>query len=382
MSSIKKRRGKYYARVQWRDRSNRMKEKLIPLKTGFKSEAVVRNHEVETVEDLIKNGEEWSFPWFEEDGKLVRLQMTLSDAIEDFYSVKRLDNLRPRTFEAYEQGLGAFMKVIGYDYPIEQISHTEIDQFKAWSRKRHAPATTNLCLQKIKSFMIYCAEKQYIERHVSVDMIKVKEKPPMYLSDQKLEQLFMSDLVDEHFRKAFAFYVSTGCRLEEPFNGFVRGNWLIIDPESSKSGIEREILLTENTLPILLEMRASVDNNTGRGGYGSKGASRRWLIKAYSRQFKKVAVAEGFGEHKFHNLSDTYATRRWAVTGDLLAVSREIGHTSVKMTEKYTKFKLRRLIDDFPSIADQIERRLSYSSLDTGLDCFAMKSLPKDSRIA
>ena len=79
--------------------------------------------------------------------------------------------------------------------------------------------------------------------------------------------------------------------------------------------------------------------------------------------------------HKFHNLRDTYATRRWAITGDILAVSKEIGHTSVKMTEKYTKFNLRRLMNDFPSIAPMIQMRLGKSTMDKGLNRIALNYL-------
>ena len=59
-----------------------------------------------------------------------------------------------------------------------------------------------------------------------------------------------------------------------------------------------------------------------------------------------------------HNLRDTYAVRRWAITGDIKMVSDEIGHSSVVMTEKYAKCNLRRLQDDFPSLADRIALRL------------------------
>ena len=40
-------------------------------------------------------------------------------------------------------------------------------------------------------------------------------------------------------------------------------------------------------------------------------------------------------------------------------VSQEIGHSSVVMTEQYAKFNLRKLKDDFPSIADKIDARLT-----------------------
>ena len=40
-------------------------------------------------------------------------------------------------------------------------------------------------------------------------------------------------------------------------------------------------------------------------------------------------------------------------------LSQEIGHSSVVMTEQYAKFNLRKLKDDFPSIADRIDRGLT-----------------------
>ncbi len=368
MASIKKRRSNYYSRDQWYDEYGSKKEKQIPLKTDKKSDAVMRNHEVEKVEDLIKQGENWEFGWMQDGGKPKLIRLSVEDAIEKFYAVKRLDNLKPRTFEAYEQGLNAFMKAVGRAYAIENVGHSEINIFKAWSKKRHSPVTTNLCLQKIKSFLIFCYDMGYIKKQIKIDMLKVNEKPPMYLTETNMLKLFSSDMIDMHYRKAFYFYAMTGCRLMEAFNGYVSGNWLIIDADASKSGVEREVQLDKTTLPILLEMRDRVEKETGKSGSGSLNHTRRWQIKKYSRKFKACAELEGFGHHKFHNLRDTYAVRRWAITGDIHLVSKELGHASVTMTEKYTNFKLRRLKDDFPSIEPQIKMRLEKTTKDIGLD--------------
>ena len=45
-------------------------------------------------------------------------------------------------------------------------------------------------------------------------------------------------------------------------------------------------------------------------------------------------------------------------------VSQEIGHTSVMMTEKYAKFNLRKLRDDFPSLKERINLRITPLSKD------------------
>jgi len=368
MASIRKRRGKYYSYVRWYDEMGDRHGKDIPLKTDKKNIAVMRNNEVEKVEDLISQGDNWEFGWMAEGGKPKLIRLSVEDAIEKFYAVKKLDNLKPRTFEAYEQGLNAFMKAVGRAYAIENVGHSEITIFKKWSKKRHSPVTTNLCLQKMKSFLIFCYDMGYIKKQVKIDMLKINTKKPMYLTETNMLKLFSSNMMDLHYRKAFYFYAMTGCRLMEPFNGYVSGNWLIIDLDASKSGVEREVHLNKITLPILLEMRDRVEKATGKSGHGHMNHTRRWQIKKYSRKFKACAELEGFGQHKFHNLRDTYAIRRWAVTGDIHLVSKELGHASVTMTEKYTNFKLRRLMDDFPSLRPRIKMRLDKTTKDVGLD--------------
>ena len=47
-------RNQYYSRVVWRKENGKQDEKLIPLRTDKKSEAVVRNTAVTKVEDTIK----------------------------------------------------------------------------------------------------------------------------------------------------------------------------------------------------------------------------------------------------------------------------------------------------------------------------------------
>ena len=44
MASLRNRRNKYYSRVRWYNELGVRKEKLIPLKTDKKSEAIVRNN--------------------------------------------------------------------------------------------------------------------------------------------------------------------------------------------------------------------------------------------------------------------------------------------------------------------------------------------------
>ena len=84
----------------------------------------------------------------------------------------------------------------------------------------------------------------------------------------------------------------------------------------------------------------------------------RHIINRYGKEFKKACRSLGIKGKTLHNLRDTYAVRRWAITGDIKMVSDEIGHSSVVMTEKYAKCNLRRLQDDFPTLRERIALRL------------------------
>ena len=367
MASIDKRRNKYYSRVSWRNDLGQQKAKLIPLKTDKKSVAVVRNNEVERVEDLIRQGENWEFGWMAEGGRPKLIRKSIEQAFEEYLSVKKIEGIRHKTIDLYQLALSSLMNRIGYTVSIELITDSHINEWKDWSRKNHAPNTTNIYLSKMRTFFKFCYKKKYIKNELDIEMVKADRKPPMYLSETKLGQLFKTDMVDEHFRKAFLFYAMTGCRLKEPFEGVINGDWLIITPDVSKSHKTREVELNQVTKSILLEMRMRYDNTIGKSGHGSWSASHDGIIDTYSKEFKKAVKGLGFGEHKFHNLRDTYAVRRWVETGDIHLVSKEIGHSSVTMTEKYADFNLRRLGVDFPSLNDIIQARIGKTTTNDSL---------------
>ena len=358
MASIDKRRDKYYSRVSWRNELGRQKQKLIPLKTSKKSEAIVRNHEIEKVEDLIRQGENWEFGWMAEGGKPKLIRLSIEEATEEYIAVKRIDNVRQKTIDLNQLALSSLMNRIGYKVPIALITYSHITEWKEWSRRHHSPNTTNIYLAKIKTFFKFAYKKKYIKTELDIEMVKADKKPPMYLSETKLGKLFRTDMVDEHFRKAFLFYAMTGCRLAEAFEGTLSGDWLIITPEVAKAHTTREVQLNKVTKSILVEMRNRYNERIGRPMHGTYKNTHKGIIDSYSKEFKKAVKELGFGEHKFHNLRDTYAVRRWIEVGDIHLVAKEIGHSSVTMTEKYADFNLRRLAVDFPSLDGIIQSRI------------------------
>ena len=187
-------------------------------------------------------------------------------------------------------------------------------------------------------------------------MVSVERKEVDYFSDDAMKRIMECSIIDDYYKRSFLFYMDTGCRLFEPFNGYIKGNILVIPPDKAKSHRKREVPLSQITLVILTEMLDKVKIRIGR---------RKFAIKNYSRVFKRAIRTVGLPDrYHFHNLRDTYAVRRWAVTGDIHLVSKEIGHKSVTTTEKYADFNLESLLLDFPSLRKWIEPRLKKPTID------------------
>ncbi|MDP6396229.1 MAG: tyrosine-type recombinase/integrase [Candidatus Marinimicrobia bacterium] len=342
MATLRERRGKWYARIQWRSSIGKMMEKSIPLRTDSKVAALVRLGSVNKVEDDIKDGIKFSFPWQNDErvNKVVRYE--LSSSINEYLAYLSCNGAKPTTVERAQYCLNNLKNVLGEKYPIETISTTQIERFKAYYKGRLTDNGININLTRIRAFVNWLADtKGILTIAPKVQLIKVPKHPPRYLTETDVSSILKLDWLDGHYKDVFRVYWETGARLRELFNGEIDGRWLVVDAEDSKSGIPREVLLQQHHIPVVIEMH--------RRCHKTKAQFNTFTLY-YSKMFKKTAIAIGREDLHFHNLRDTYAIMRYLETRDIYQVSKELGHSSVKVTEKYTHFRLRRLEEDFPSI--------------------------------
>ena len=226
MASLTKRRKQYYSRVNYYDEFSNRKFVEVPLRTTKKSDAEVRNKEVESFTATIQQDRAYkhiAFGWLSGGGRTKIVDKTIPEIFEEYISVKRIDGVRQSTIELNELAINSFMKRIGKNIAVSAVTESHINIWKEWSRKHHSPNTTNIYLAKLKTFFRFCYKKRYLKRELDIVMVKTDVKQPMYLSDEKLKMLFTADFIDVHYRKAFAFYVATGCRLKEAFEGKLTG---------------------------------------------------------------------------------------------------------------------------------------------------------------
>ena len=152
---------------------------------------------------------------------------------------------------------------------------------------------------------------------------------------------------------AIDLYISTGCRRAEPFNGEIIGNKLTVNRESSKSKSTRYVNLNPQQKEILIEMRERAEFQIAKYGYKQKSIEMR-----YSKELKKACRELGVEDIHFHHLRNSYIIIRCAITGDIMAVSKEVGHANVTQTQRYADIPAEVVMVWFPSWKKIIMERL------------------------
>ena len=348
MASLRKMRGKWYARVRVWD-GIRQKETLIPLRTKSKVSARERLTKVNSYERDIKNGIDFTFPWLNDESKTVVKHLTVAEVGEQFINARRGDGFQESTLRRNRYSLKALTKLVGESYPVERITIDTIENFKAGYQGVHSKQGININLRLIKTFLNWCEAKDYINKAPKFKPVKFPEAPPLYLTDSEFSDIMMLDELELFYKRVFIFHRDTGLRLSEPYYGRLDGKWLIIQADATKQQREHEVELSDDLIIIWHSMMVRYDTWIKKGRQSSNFALK------ISKMFHWACQEAQVKSHRFHDLRHTFAVRMYLLTNDIYRVKQLMGHSSVTTTEKYAKFNRRRLASDFPSLKSYIE---------------------------
>jgi integrase len=365
MSGLVKNRRKYFARISsYNKLSKKQKYTWIPLDTESKTMAKKRQKMVNVNEQLIKDGEITDinnfFPWLNAKGQSKITEMNIGDAINRWIDSR---NVRPKTLESYNWSVKHLLNFIPRDYPIANITPQVITDYRKYLEDslNLSPNSVKINLGTIITLFNWLVGQEFISKMPKISKGTTDVPEVKYLAERDIADLLSSNLSYankhnnggkyirdyEHFKRAFSLYLYTGARMSEAFLGEVRGRWLIIPPNESKSHKKRVIKLTIEQVNIVEEMRERVNNSK----------NRLWAIRSYSKMFKKTCRIIGLRDDiHLHSLRHTYGCmRRLHTNGNMILVRDEMGHTNLRTTERYSEIPLELLQDDFPELAKSVE---------------------------
>ncbi len=247
--------------------------------------------------------------------------------------------IKKRSWWRDTYGLKHFILLFG-DRRLSEITPKDVDDYKKIRLKDVAPSTVNRELQCARSLFNLAKrwKKFFGDNPVSVaKLIPVNNQKERILTMKEEERLL--GLSNPYLKPILITALNTGMRKNE----ILTLRWTNIDPETKVITLEHTNTKTKKTrrIPInsvlrklLLEQRLKSGGNEYifLSPTGNPYKRHDSIKGSYERLCKKA----GISGLRFHDLRHTAATRMIEAGASIVAVSKILGHSDIKMTMRYT----------------------------------------------
>lgn len=275
---------------------------------------------------------------------------TIERAVELFLSDKRSQGLDIAVMKKYERELGRFswfMVKRSRDFPRE-IRLEDLTEFRATWKAAYPSSTTRAKVQeRLRAFLRYCYESELIDRVPKLSPIRVDEAPTLPLSEVQYAKLLK--VVPDEFPTPKASRVHALIQLMRYSGLAIRDavtlerNELKWDPSAKLHRVvtSRQKTGTHVSVPIPLDVAEEVNtamglNDSPRYIFWNTGTGKpQTAVTNWQHDLRQVFRAAGQPDGHPHQLRDTFAVRLLEQGVPLEEVSKLLGHTSIKTTEKF-----------------------------------------------
>ncbi len=182
-----------------------------------------------------------------------------------------------------------------------------------------------------------------LERLPRIGMVREGPLEDKYLTDEEISRLIAAS--PPHLARLIRFLVGTGCRLSEALGL----DWVhVLDLDGpgrasirvvrTKSGRSRSIPLTRDLQEMLLEMRGGLDDPDPQSSVWTWERADGVQLPFHSvrSSWLRARQEAGLPEATLHMLRHCFAGRLVRRGVSLYAVSKLLGHSSIKLTERYS----------------------------------------------
>ncbi len=319
MASIikhKSRNGKKGYRIHWFDYTGKRASKVLYLPLG-QVKLIVNRLESEAVE--IQQG-------------LRHRPGTLKMTTDNFISTSKTDNKSPQTILRYEKVFKPFLAYFGEERALHSITSIAIEEYKAERSEidKVSLVSVNTELRHLKALFNWAVKQEYIAKTPfgGVKMLQVDDPKVRFLSEKEIMKLYKVIKKQKNQRSwdLVTFYLQTGARATEILEegGFTWDSVKEDHIEIIGKGRKRRRIPLNDTLRSILNSRRK-ERVPFPYTYSavSQSLSRRLFHRA------------GIPDANLHTLRKTAGARLIQRGVDIYRVSKFLGHSSVKVTEKH-----------------------------------------------
>jgi integrase len=265
-------------------------------------------------------------------------KVIFSGFVGDFLSYAQ-SSFAEQTFLIYRSCLGQFLKYVG-DIPLYSLTAKHLDDYKGLRLKRVRPVSVNIEVRQIKAAFQTAVRWKLLEQSPFEDVkqCRVPNRAPVFFTKDDFECL-VSIVKENWLKEMIVFAVLTGMRRGEILNL----TWNKVDLVKKLINIEsgrsfRTKFDKQRKVPIsdvvyqLLQQKATRSASEYVFLCKGKQIKEDHLAHIFKRYVRKAQLDDRL---HFHSLRNSFASWLAADGVSIYAISKLLGHSSVKTTQDY-----------------------------------------------
>lgn len=270
--------------------------------------------------------------------------------ITKFQKLLEIKRYAPNTIKTY---IGAISSFSAY-FSKRDISTVSQDDIQRYLEHKIKDKSISFSAQKGIVGAIKLFYKHVFNKNINIDYLypdRPEYKLPKVLSMEDVKKILDSIENIKH-KVIISTIYSCGLRISETLNlkiSDIDSMRMMVRIENSKGNRDREVMLSENLLPILREYY-TLYKPSKYIFEGQKGG--KYTARSAQEAFKKALVKSGLKKlASLHTLRHSYATHLIEQGTDIRIVQELLGHKNIKTTQIYThitdikKLKIKNLLD-------------------------------------
>lgn len=272
-------------------------------------------------------------------------ELRLGAAIEQFLRKCRVKNLAEQTIISYQEKLKKFVKFLGADYPVGEITEETIDEFILHLRQESLKDTSiNTYLRAARSLLYFLMEGGKMKRF-KIKLVKTDEVIKETYSEEELRRLLKKpNLRKTNFNEYRVwvlenYLLATGNRLSTVLDIKIKD----IDFDNGLITLRKTKSRKQQIIPMANSLAAVLQEYLGiRGGTDEDYLfCNNWGGKADKRTFQQCVanynVKRGVNKTSCHLFRHTFA-KMWILNGgDAFRLQKMLGHNTLEITRRYVQ---------------------------------------------
>jgi len=257
---------------------------------------------------------------------------TLKMITDKFISTSKTDNKSPQTILRYEKVFIPFLAYFGEERSLHSINTIAVEEYKAERSEidKVKPISVNTELTHLKALFNWAVRQEYIAKtpFTGVKMLNVDDPIVRFLSEDEITKLYevIKEKKNQRAYDLVTFYLQTGARATEILEegGFTWDSVKEDHIEIIGKGRKRRRIPLNNTLRSILNSRRK------------ERVPFPYTYSAVSQSLSRRLFHDAeIPDANLHTLRKTAGARLIQKGVDIYRVSKFLGHSSVKVTEKH-----------------------------------------------